>query len=151
MIRIRVHPQGAGRFGGFGGYGGYGGYGRYGQNAHLRLQHEKQKNSLRLNYERALFRERLNTVKLQSALQFGGGMRAGGFGYNPLQSVYAGANPYGGYGLGAGLGSSFGLGGIGSSSGWPSSSFGGFGGSFGGPGSSFGGFGSFFGGLGSLF
>lgn len=145
MIRIRVHPQGYGGYGGLGGrnYGGYGGYG-----ANIRLQNEKQKNNLKLNYERALWQERLNTVRLQTQLQYSGGMRPAGLGYNPLQSSYLGASGFGGFGGmglgGFGLGSSLGFGnagGYGNAGGF--GGFGGFGSSFG----SSGGFGSFFGGL----
>ena len=109
-IRIRVYPQyGRSGYGGYGGYGrsfGYGGYGGYGMNrfggygalANVRLQNEKRTSSLRLNYERALWQERIKTVQLQSQLQYGGAA------YYPQISPFGGAYGnamLGGLGLGA--------------------------------------------------
>ena len=93
-VRIRVYPQN-----GLGGYGGYGGYGMnriggYGYGlANVRLQNEKRTSALRLNYERALWQERIKTVQLQSALQYGGN----GIGAPRI------VTPFGGAMLGAGM------------------------------------------------
>lgn len=95
-VRIRVYPQN-GMYGGLGGVGGA--YGRYGGLAHVQLQNEKKTGNLRLQYERALWAERLKTVQLQTAMQYGGAAGVGGA--MPL----AMANPYalGAYGVGGAL------------------------------------------------
>ncbi len=91
-IRIRVYPN----YGGYGGYGGFNRYGGYGNGilrtkltannriSNLRLQSERQQNALRLNYERALWSEKLKLVQLQTQLQYSNGgtvfPRFGGYG-----------------------------------------------------------------------
>lgn len=108
-IRIRVHPNGMGA-GGLGGYG----YGNNLQTANLRLQNEKQKGNLKLNYERALWQERLQRAQLEAQLQYGTGVQPlGAYGMNGL-GVQPGLP--GGFGVvpGAGYpGAGMGLGGFG--------------------------------------
>lgn len=116
-IRIRVHPNGG--FGGTGGYGGYG-FGNNLQAANIRLQNEKQKGNLRLNYERALFQERLQRAQLEAALQFGGGVVPNGM-MGGLGTLNPGVGVPPGFGVVPGAGYGFGAGGLG-----------GFGGAFGG-------------------
>ncbi len=117
-VRIRVFPQN----GGFGGYGGM--YGMNSPYAQLmtqnklnqqKLSNEKRTSALRLNYERALFNERLKLTELQAQVRYGGlgginygsplalggltnsWMGLGALGMNPLSS---GSNFFGGLGLG---------------------------------------------------
>ena len=91
-VRIRVYPQN----GGIGGYGALGaagvGVGAYGAVPLLQnqLTNEKKTNALRLEYERALWGERMKTVQLQTAMQY-----AGQAGYGAAPAAYGGA--YGGY------------------------------------------------------
>ncbi|HXI16416.1 MAG TPA: hypothetical protein VNM48_08595 [Chloroflexota bacterium] len=115
--------------GGFGGRGGFGGVGGYGRNnmfgANLRLQNEKQTGNLKLNYERALWQERLQRAQLEAQLQYGTGVQPlGAYGMNGLGAqqglpggfgVVPGAG-FGGFGqglggFGAGMLGALGLGG----------------------------------------
>lgn len=123
-VRIRVYPQ----YGAMGGLGGaYGAPGAYGAQplAHLQLQNEKKTNNLRLNYERALWSERLKTVQLQTAMQYGGaGGAMGAYGMPRVMMPYGGMNAAwtGGmglnalgmnpFGMGIGMFGSLGLGGL---------------------------------------
>jgi hypothetical protein len=115
-IRIRVYPQYGRSLGGYGGLGGYG-YGGYGVQARVtaqKLKNEKQKSNLRLQYERALFAERLKTVQLQTALQYGGGY---GYGVRPAMpmsftNAFMGAGGMG-FSSGPGFFGGLGLGGLG--------------------------------------
>jgi hypothetical protein len=116
-VRIRVYPQN-GMYGGLGGYGMRGMYGGYGQLAQVQLRNEKKTSALRLQYERALWQEKLKTVQLQTAMQYG----AGGYAVNPwsaygMNSALGGFGALGLGGLGMGLGGtnlfgSLGLGGL---------------------------------------
>jgi len=85
-VRIRVYPQG-GVAGGVGGYG-------YNALAQTQLRNQRQTSALQLQYERALWQEKIKTVQLQTAMQYG--------------SQGLGAVPVGGYGARA-----YGLGGLG--------------------------------------
>lgn len=83
-VVIRVRPQyGAGAMG-YGGIGGMGGFGYGGNVFQHQLRNERQKNNLRLQYERALWAQKMQNVQLQTAMQ--------------LSSNPYGASPYGAYG-----------------------------------------------------
>src|SRR3954451_4896813 len=84
-IRIRVHPQIGGAFG-----GAYGMMGAVSPQQYYQqeLQNEKDTSNLRLQYERALWQEKLKSTQLSSALQYGS--------QQPMVS------PYGALGLGLG-------------------------------------------------
>ena len=97
-IRIRVYPQ----YGGYGGLGGYGGFGGFGVNNRLsqvQLQNQRRISSMQLQYERALWAERLKLVQLQSQLQnpYLGALGVGGLGMNTamLGTMNTGFNPFG--------------------------------------------------------
>ncbi len=88
-VRIRVYPQNG--LGGAGMYGGVGGVGAYGAAplAQQQLQNERKTNNMRLEYERALWQERMKTVQLQTAMQYGAGSYA-----QPVNPI----SPYGSFG-----------------------------------------------------
>ena len=99
-IRIRVHPQIGGAYGAYGGLGAVTSQQYYGQ----QLQNERDTSNLRLQYERALWQEKLKETQLSSALQYGagsgvaspfalGGVSALGLGGVPATT---GINPWGG-------------------------------------------------------
>lgn len=110
-VRIRVYPQ----YGGVGGYGAYGmgGYGAYGYGARAenevlkaKVRNQRQTSALQLQYERALWQQRMQMAQLQAATQYGG---YGGL-MSPLALNYGasptilGANalmasPFGGMGM----------------------------------------------------
>jgi hypothetical protein len=110
--RIRIYPN----YGGVGGYGGmgmgmYGGaYGPYALGtriANVKLQNERKTNNLRLQYERALWAEKLRTVQLQTAMQYSGYGAASPLAYGGVNAAMMGGmgsfNPFGVLG-GLGLG-----------------------------------------------
>lgn len=105
-IRIRVYPQGGyGGYGGYGAMGGLGGYGMYGGRvAQMQLQNERKTGNLRLQYERALWAEKLKTVQLETAMQYGAGSYGayGGYGRPAMPFGGLGASWMGGMGLGLG-------------------------------------------------
>ena len=123
-VRIRVYPNNGMGMGGYGGLG----MNRYGAStriAQVQLQNERKTNNLRLQYERALWAERLKGVQLQAQVQYGGYGAAGYGAAYPRVSPY-GMNPYGvqsnsawmgGMGQGMGYNTGFfgglGLGGLG--------------------------------------
>ena len=125
-VRIRVYPQNG--MGGMGGMGLGGAYGINNRLAQVQLQNQRKTSALQLQYERALWQEKIKTVQLQTAMQYGAASPYGAQAVSP-------------YGVQGAMFGGLGLGGLG-----------GFGGSFGGfGGSSFGGspFGAL--GLGSIF
>jgi hypothetical protein len=93
-IRIRVYPQYGGAYGGLGGYG-------FGMNRmgavsastyyNTKLQTQRQVSALQLGYERALWNERLEKVRLEERLKNPYAMMGAGFGAYPMASAY---NPY---------------------------------------------------------
>jgi hypothetical protein len=92
-VRIRVYPQ----YGGLGMAGGLGGYGMGGAVSastyyNSKLQTQRQLSSLQLGYERALWGERLDKVRLEERLK------------NPYMGAYGGVGLAGGLPLGAGFG-----------------------------------------------
>ena len=120
-VRIRVYPQnGAGMLGGAGLYGGAGMYGAA-PLMQQQLQNEKKTGALRLEYERALWGERMKTVQLQTAMQYAGGAGYGGYpmggampygvGAPLLGAMVPGAIP-GGFGMVPGMGMGMGMGGL---------------------------------------
>lgn len=93
-VRIRVYPQygGYGMYGngGYGRFGGMYGYGQVAQNRLLKAQvsNQRKTSALQLQYERALWQQRLQMAELQSAARYGG--------YGGVMSPYAlayGASP----------------------------------------------------------
>ncbi|MCW2974076.1 MAG: hypothetical protein JWN72_2349 [Thermoleophilia bacterium] len=102
-IRIRVYPNGgAGAYGGLNGMGGnaYGGVSAQ-SFFNSKLQAQQQISNLQLQYERALWGERLETTKLKAQMQY----------QSPLLALQGGL---GAFGLGAaGIGGLGGLGGFG--------------------------------------
>lgn len=94
-VRIRVYPN-YGGYGGYGGQGAYGyGYGMQGRLSQQQLTAERRQNSLRLQYERALWTERLKLAQLQAQLQYGGGY-GGGYGWGAPGTGSFGAGMLGG-------------------------------------------------------
>lgn len=114
-VRIRVYPR-YGALGGLGGaYGGYGvgAYGVENQLTQQQLRNERQVSSLRLQYERALWAEKLKQTELTAAIKYGAAANpymanpymARPFGYPGFANAFVGA---GALGLGTlGIGSSF--------------------------------------------
>ncbi|MCW2949423.1 MAG: hypothetical protein JWN41_436 [Thermoleophilia bacterium] len=100
-IHMRFYPSCVGALGGAGEFGGAGGYGGVSVQTYYqeKLSAQQQISNLQLQYERALWGERLEKTKLETRLQ------------NPYLALQ-----------GAGLGAAYGLGGIGGMGG-----FGGFG------------------------
>ena len=94
-IRIRVYPQ----YGGMGMMGGLGGFGMNRMGAvsastyyNSKLQTQRQVSNLQLGYERALWNERLEKVRLEERLKNPYAMMGAGFGGGyPMASAY---NPY---------------------------------------------------------
>lgn len=98
-VRIRVYPQ----YGGLGMAGGLGGYGMGGAVSastyyNSKLQTQRQLSSMQLGYERALWGERLDKVRLEERLK------------NPYMGAMGGVGVPFGMGLGLPLGA--GLGGL---------------------------------------
>lgn len=102
-VRIRVYPNG-----GMGGMGGaYGAYGPV-QVARVQLQNEKKTGNLRLQYERALWQEKIKTAQLATAMQYQTAAPAvagpwGAFGSPLMGAGMAGAIPPG-FGMAQGMG-----------------------------------------------
>lgn len=97
-VRIRVYPQ----YGARGMYGGMGGlYGRNGyagtRLAQQQLTNERRTSSLRLQYERQLWAERLKLAQLQAQVQYGGygGVQNGMYGGNAFANSYMGMGALG--------------------------------------------------------
>ena len=93
-IRIRVYPQ----YGGMGMMGAYGGLGMNRMGAvsaatyyNTKLQTQRQVSNLQLGYERALWNERLEKVRLEERLKNPYALMGAGFGAYPMASAY---NPY---------------------------------------------------------
>jgi len=105
MPTIRVYPQ----TGAYGAMGGVGGYARGGVSAQTyytsKLTAQQQISNLQLQYERALWGERLETEKLKGQLQYG----------NPLLALQSASmlGGLGGYGQLGGFGGYGQLGGFG--------------------------------------
>jgi hypothetical protein len=120
-VRIRVYPQYGGygmnpMYGGFGRVGAYGAHGPWTENQVLKtkVRHQRQTSSLRLQYERALWQQRLQMAQLEAAARYGGlggvvSPLALGMGAHPslvgANAALLGANPLmlgglGGYGMG---------------------------------------------------
>lgn len=90
-IRIRVYPQN-GAYGGLGGLGGYGVANTRVRLTQQQLQNERKTANMQLQYERALWAEKLKFVQLQAQMQ------------NPYAALSMGG--LGGFGA---LGGAFGL------------------------------------------
>ncbi|MCW2922841.1 MAG: hypothetical protein JWM98_245 [Thermoleophilia bacterium] len=99
-VRIRVYPQ-TGALGGLG-MNTLGGQGAVSASTYFnsRLQTQKQVSSLQLGYERALWNERLDKVRLEERLK------------NPYAAAQLSPYGAGGYGLPAAAGVGYGLGGL---------------------------------------
>jgi len=90
-IRIRLYPQTGGAFGAYGRTGAVSAQTYYTQ----KLQTQQQISNLKLGYERALWNEKLQTVRLEERLKnphamYQGGQQLG-YGAYPVQGAY---NPY---------------------------------------------------------
>ena len=114
-IRIRVYPQ----YGGMGMMGGLGGFGMNRMGAvsastyyNSKLQTQRQVSNLQLGYERALWNERLEKVRLEERLKNPYAMMGAGFGgypmmaqaYNPYASSLIGTSLLGSSGFFGSLG-----------------------------------------------
>jgi hypothetical protein len=104
-IRIRVYPSYANPLN-----GGLGGYGRLGAVSastlyNQKLQSMQQVSNLRLGYERALWNERLERVRLEERMKNPYAMLGqGGFGFHPLATPFSGNAMLGGRGFFSSLG-----------------------------------------------
>ena len=76
------------------------------------LQNERDTSNLRLQYERALWQEKLKTSQLQSAVQYGGAGAASPYGYSPYGYAARPIQSMGFGGFGAAALGGLGLGGM---------------------------------------
>jgi hypothetical protein len=104
--RVRIYPS----YGGYGGMGAYGGaYSPYATQARVsqvKLQNERTTGNLRLQYERALWAEKIRSTQLQTAMQYAnlGTASPYSYGYGGFGSPLMGAGLLGGVGGLGGLG-----------------------------------------------